>query len=116
MELKDRLRHARAAKKISQQDLAVLVGIHFTNIGRYERGEAIPSAQVLNKLAQALDVSPDYLINGTLEDKADHTISDHELLMQFKKVEKLPEEKKRLVKEFLDAFLFKDNVQKQLVL
>jgi len=31
-----------------------------------------------------------------------------ELLMQFKKVEKLPGDKKKLVKEFLDAFLFKD--------
>jgi len=41
---------------------------------------------------------------------------DNELLIQFKKVEKLPEDKKKLVKEFLDAFLFKDNVQKQLVL
>ncbi|MFH1296406.1 MAG: hypothetical protein ABIJ04_03930 [Bacteroidota bacterium] len=38
------------------------------------------------------------------------------LLMQFKKVEKLPGDKKKLVKEFLDAFLFKDSVQKQLVL
>ena len=90
--------------------------LYYTNIGRYERGEAVPSANVLNNLAQALDVTPDYLINGTLEDKAENTISDNELLMQFKKVEKLPGDKKKLVKEFLDAFLFKDNVQKQLVL
>ena len=68
------------------------------------------------KLAQALDATPDYLINGSLDDKAENTISDNELLMQFKKVEKLPGDKKKLVKEFLDAFLFKDNVQKQLVL
>ena len=76
----------------------------------------MPLANVLNNLAKALDVTPDYLINGTLEDKAENTISDNELLMQFKKVEKLPGDKKKLVKEFLDAFLFKDNVQKQLVL
>ena len=66
----------------------------------------MPLANVLNNLAQALDVTPDYLINGTLEDKAENTISDNELLMQFKKVEKLPGDKKKLVKEFLDAFLF----------
>ena len=71
---------------------------------------------MLNNLAQALDVTPDYLINGTLEDKAENTISDNELLMQFKKVEKLPEDKKKLVEEFLNAFLFKDSVKKQLVL
>jgi len=116
MTFKERLKQARTNKKISQQELAKLVGVHYTNIGRYERGEAVPSANVLNNLAQALDVSPDYLINGTLEDKAENTISDNELLMQFKKVEKLPGDKKKLVKEFLDAFLFKDSVQKQLVL
>lgn len=116
MSFKDRLKQARTNKKISQQELAKRVGVHYTNIGRYERGEAVPSANVLNSLAQALDVTPDYLINGTLEDKADSAISDNELLIQFKKVEKLPEDKKKLVKEFLDAFLFKDNVQRQLVL
>jgi len=91
--------------------LAKLVKVHYTNIGRYERGEANPSADVLNRLAQALDVSPDYLINGTLEDKAENTISDNDLLIQFKRVEKLPQDKKKLVKEFLDAFIFKTTVQ-----
>ena len=116
MELQERLKQARNEKKISQQELAKLVGVHYTNIGRYERGEAVPSAHVLNKLAQSLDVTPDYLINGTLDDKADSSISDSELLIMFKKVEKLPAEKKRLVKEFLDSFLFKDNAQRQLAL
>ena len=116
MGFEKRLRHARNSKKISQQELADLVGIHLTNIGRYERGEANPNTNILNKLASALDVTPDYLINGTMEDKADNTISDQELLIQFKKVEQLPEKKKLLVKEFLDAFLFKDNIKKQLML
>ena len=114
MEFQDRLKQARNNNKISQQELAKLVGVHYTNIGRYERGEAVPSANVLNKLAQALNVTPDYLINGTLDDKAESTISDNELLIMFKKVEKLPDDKKRLVKEFLDSFLFKENVQRQL--
>jgi len=116
MSFEERLKQARNDKKISQQELAKLVGVHYTNIGRYERGGANLSGNVLNKLAQALDINPDYLINGTLEDKADNSISDNELLVQFKKVEKLPADKKRIVKEFLDAFLFKDSVQRQLVL
>lgn len=114
MSFQERLKQARNNKKISQQELAKLVGVHYTNIGRYERGEAVPSANVFNKLAQSLDVTPDFLINGTLDDKAESSISDNELLIMFKKVEKLPADKKRLVKEFLDSFLFKDNVQRQL--
>ena len=116
MKFEQRLRQARTEKNISQQELAKLVGVHYTNIGRYERAEANPTTNVLNKLAQALDVTPDFLINGTLENKAENTISDNELLIQFKKVDKLPMEKKKLVQEFLDAFLFKDSIQRQLAL
>jgi len=112
----DRLKQARTKKKISQQELARLVGVHYTNIGRYERGEADPSTNVLNKIAQALEVTPDYLINGTINEKAENVISDNELLIQFKKIEKLPEDKKRIVKELIDAFLFKDNIQNQLAI
>jgi transcriptional regulator with XRE-family HTH domain len=114
MSLADRLKNARKEKDLSQQELAELSNVHYSNIGRYERGDAKPSAEVLNRISQALDASPDYLINGTLQDKADSSISDNELLIMFKKVEKLPDDKKRLVKEFLDSFLFKDNVHRQL--
>lgn len=111
----DRLLSARKAKNISQQELAKLAKVHFTNVGKYERGEAIPSADVFNRIAKALEVSPDFLLNGTLNDKALDTFNDEELLIQFKKVELLPNDKKKLVKEFLDAFIFKANVQQQLV-
>lgn len=114
MSLAERLKEIRKAKKLSQQELADFAQVHYTNIGRYERGEANPSSSVLNRIAQALDVSPDYLINGTLENKAENTISDIELLNQFRKVEKLPNDKKKLIKEFLDAFLLKDSLQQQL--
>ena len=69
---------------------------------------------MLNRIAQVLEVSPDFLINGTLEDKATNSISDQELLTQFKKVEKFPDDKKKLVKEFLNAFILTTNLQQQL--
>ena len=68
----------------------------------------------MNRIAKALEVSPDYLLNGTMQDKSAEAISDEELLMQFRKIEKLPADKKQLVKEFLDAFIFKSDLQKQL--
>lgn len=114
MSLAERLKNARKNKSLSQQELAKASDVHYSNIGRYERSDAKPSAEVLNRIAQALEISPDFLINGTLQDKAENTISDTELLNQFRKVENLPEDKKILVKEFLDAFLFKEQVQQQL--
>lgn len=113
-ELSDMLLLARKSKRISQQDLAKLVKVHFTNVGKYERGEATPASDILNRISKALEVSPDYLLNGTLQDKSAEAISDEELLSQFRKIEKLPAEKKKLVKEFLDAFIFKADLQKKL--
>jgi len=70
----------------------------------------------LNRIAQSLDTTPDFLIDGTLHDKAGNSIRDTELLNQFCKEENLPEDKKRLNKEFLDAFLFKKQDKQQLAL
>lgn len=114
MSLAIRVKQVRKNKGLSQQKLANLTNVHISNIGRYERGDAQPSAEVLNRIAGVLEVSPDYLINGTIEDKAESSLSDNDLLNQFRKVEKLPEDKKKLVKEFLDAFLFKCNIQQQI--
>lgn len=88
--------------------------MHFTNIGKYEREEAITSADVLNRIAKALDVNTDFLLNGTLQDKAKNTIKDDELLILFKKTELLNNDKKKLVKEFLDAFILKDELKSKL--
>ena len=113
-QLPDRLLEARKKKAVSQQDLAKQAKVHFTNLGKYERGESVPAADILNRIAKALDVTTDYLLNGTLQDKSADAISDEELLSQFRKVERLPADKKKLVKEFLDSFIFKAELQKQL--
>jgi transcriptional regulator with XRE-family HTH domain len=108
------LLEVRKQRALSQQQVAELAGVHFTNVGKYERAEAVPSADVFNRIAKALEVSPDYLLNGTIQDKAKNNIQDTELLLQFEKVEKLSEQKKTLIKEFLDAFILKANLQQQL--
>lgn len=109
--LAERLKEGRKNKGLSQQALAKLAEVHYTNLGKYERGEATPSAAVLNRIAQALELSPDFLINGTLDDKAGVSISDERLLQQFRKIERLPENKKAILIEFLDGFIFKSSVQ-----
>lgn len=54
------------------------------------------------------------LLPLAMQDKSADAISDEELLTQFRKIEKLPDDKKKLVKKFLDAFIFKADLQKQL--
>lgn len=94
-QLPDRLLEARKKKGLSQQELAK---VYFTNVGKYERGEATPAADILNRIAKALEVSPDYLLNGTLQDKSADAITDEELLAQFRRIEKLHADKKSSLK------------------
>lgn len=113
MDFKVRLKQARTAKGMSQSKLAKIVGVHVTNISRYERGENKPTSAVLTKLGDALGVSADFLMSGSMDEVAGNTISDKDLLEQFRKVESLPKEKKYLVMEFLDAFLIKAELQQK---
>lgn len=59
-----RLRALRLARSLSQGELARQIGRHQTSIGPYERGEYAPPRGVLERLAQALDTTPEYLLFG----------------------------------------------------
>jgi len=113
MEFKDRIKQARTQMGLSQSKLADMIDVHVTNISRYERGENKPTSQVLSRLADALNISADYLMTGSTDEVAKATIADKELLDQFRRIEQLPQDKKHLVKEFLDAFLIKAELQKK---
>ena len=97
MSFAQRLKKARTEKGLSQTELGNLAGIHYTQIGRYENKGAQPSAEILSKLANALGVTSDFLTNGTTDDLAQNTLSDKELLNQFKAIEKMPENDKNTI-------------------
>lgn len=59
-----RLRALRQTRGISQVELARMIGRHQTVIGPYERDEYEPSREVVEKLAMALESSPEYLYFG----------------------------------------------------
>lgn len=59
-----RLRLMRLARDLSQAELARSIGRHQTAIGPYERGEYMPARDVVEKLADVLGTSPEYLLFG----------------------------------------------------
>ena len=59
-----RLRALRVGLALSQAELARRIGRHQTAIGPYERDDYMPSRDVVEKLAQALETSPEYLQYG----------------------------------------------------
>lgn len=110
----ERIRELRTAKNLTQSQLAEMVGVTYVQIGRYETRKSAPSSDILQKLAAALDTTSDFLVNGSNNDIVAEQLLDKELLSQFKRVENLPADKKNMVKEFLEAFLFKDAIKQQL--
>lgn len=51
-----RIRRARKDRKITQEELADRVDLHYTTISRIERGISNPPVQTVNKIAKALKV------------------------------------------------------------
>lgn len=107
-----RLRQLRKQRGLSQTELGKLVDLHYTHIGRYERGTSRPSADAARRLAEALGISTEYLMVGATEEAARARFEDRELLRQFQEVETLPDEDQVVVKKLLDAFLTKKHIQK----
>jgi len=111
MTVGERIKELRLQKKLTQTELGKLVGLTYIQIGRYETNKSNPSADVLNKLASALDTTTDFLMKGTEDEAVAAQLTDKELLKQFKQVEQLSPEDKNLIKTFIDAFLTKRQIQ-----
>jgi len=85
--------------------LAKKIGLSYAQIGRYETKSAQPPAEVLKKIADALDTSTDFLIYGDTYEKAKASLKDSELLQQFKALEQLDDNDKNIVKNVIDALV-----------
>jgi transcriptional regulator with XRE-family HTH domain len=80
---------SRDKNNFSQSDLAEKSNVSRVMIGKYERGEAIPSIDAAKKIADALNVSLDFLVgeskNATFDKRTIQRIQELELLEDSKK-------------------------------
>ena len=96
----------RKEKGWSQGDLAKQSGVSREMIGKYERGENIPSIDVAAKMAEALGVTLDYLAGETSS-----AAFDRRTVERIQDIEQLEEGEKQHVFVLLDAFLAKNKMQ-----
>lgn len=61
----ERLTLVRKRKNLSQAETGKRIGINGDAYGRYERGEVRPTIEMAVKIAQALEVSLDYLAGNS---------------------------------------------------
>ncbi|MBQ8692950.1 MAG: helix-turn-helix transcriptional regulator [Synergistaceae bacterium] len=64
------LKVIRKQRGLTLREVGDLTGIDFNTISRYERGVLTPNSKTVLKIAQALNVTTDELLNGTADTKA----------------------------------------------
>lgn len=74
----ERIRERRKQLRISQEDLADVLGTTQSQISRYEKGENDPTGEILAALASALETSADWLL-GLTDDVARPVTSKSDL-------------------------------------
>jgi transcriptional regulator with XRE-family HTH domain len=101
MTLGDKITMLRKQKNLSQGDLADKISVSRDAIGKYERGDIMPTADKAKKMADVLGVSLDFLMNDAAKEDA----VDKDMLQRMQEVQKLPESEKDKITSIIDAFI-----------
>ncbi len=90
----------REKKDWSQADLADRCDVSRVMIGKYERGEAVPSIDAAKRIADALDVSLDFLVG-----EGQNSAFDKKTLQRIQELQLLDEHKKSTLFDLIDTYI-----------
>lgn len=107
MDFPKRLAALRKERNLTQQALADLVGVHLSQLKRYEGGTSQPTLEVLRKLAVALSVSADALVF-----EKDERGPDEDFRLRFEAVSRLDPDERVVIKELIDGMLLKHEARR----
>lgn len=111
MKLADKIKKIRKEKKISQAELAEIAGINPNHLSRLETDKFSPTIPVLKKMANALEVSIDYLLDEETEDIPDVKIENKSLLDKVRLIDTLDEEDQQAITRIIDSMLTKQKMR-----
>ncbi|MBD5469105.1 MAG: helix-turn-helix domain-containing protein [Lachnospiraceae bacterium] len=96
-----RIKRLRKNKKMTQQELGAIIGLHGSNVGRIEQGKIYPTSDVLLNICHYFSVSCDWLLTG--EDQTEQSYSNNtdeqNFLYAFRQ---LPATDKNEIKELIE--------------
>lgn len=90
----------RKAKGLSQEELAEAIDSSRVMVGKYEREEVVPSVEIAKKIADALEVTLDFLV-----DEKSLAAVDKKTLQRMNELEQLPEEDQEHIYYALDNLI-----------
>ncbi len=106
MEIGQKIKQARMAKGLTQEELGKLVGLQKSAIAKYENGRVVNiKRSTLQKLAQALDLrGSDLIIEADPKEAAElsaRVLMDGELMDAIEKYYTLTAEKQKMVRDLI---------------
>ena len=104
-ELGTRIQSLRKENGLSQNELAKKIQVSKAQMSRYEVKGVQPPADVLNKMADVLNTSVDFLINGDMNEKASTALKNTKLLQKFKDIAMMPEEEQNILLQVIGAYI-----------
>jgi transcriptional regulator with XRE-family HTH domain len=107
MKLSEKIKKLRKDRKWSQSELAEKIKVHVTHISRLETERYSPSFDMLKKLAEAFEVTTDYLVFDSMENVGPINLKDKTLYEKMKLIDELEEKDRAVIHGVIDAFLVK---------
>lgn len=104
-EIGERLRTLRQQRRITQVELARMLGTHQASVSQVERGIRGLTLQQAVKLARALRVSPDKLLGIGKLNGGPPEPRNEKLMRRIRRIEQLSAEQQDAVVKILDGFL-----------
>jgi transcriptional regulator with XRE-family HTH domain len=90
----------RKEKDLSRDELGEKIGTSGAIVGRYERGDMKPSIEIAAKIAEALDVSLDFLMGLSSE-----LAKDKKMVNRLEDIKKLPEKERDKIFDYIDLVI-----------
>jgi transcriptional regulator with XRE-family HTH domain len=106
----ERLHRYREDRGLSQRQLAQLAGIDAMSISRYERGQALPTADALAELAKTLHVTSDALLFGKANRREQPKIKNVLLLQRLEDIDNLDPKDQATIVEVIDSLIARRQV------
>lgn len=95
-----RVAEARKARGMTQEDLAAKADVSSTHISVLERGVKLPNLDTFIAIANAIEVSADYLLQDVVNRSEESQVNE-----LTSKLMELPEESRKRIIRALSAFL-----------
>ena len=100
MDFGDRIALVRKQKKLSQGELGKLADVSGDIVGKYERDEMKPSIETARRLANALNVTLDYLVGDS-----DTVLFDKDITKRIEAIVSMESEDREALFKIIDAYI-----------